>query len=108
MFQQTDPDSISRTITASVDDVGALHLSGFHVEGPFSEQFITGAKTTCVQIPIPPFSYSDFEQVVKPLHTSVKQRCLHYLGHLVIGKIESFTKEKSSITISGLKLIQGT
>lgn len=108
MFQQTDPDSISRTITASVDDVGALHLSGFHVQGPFSEQFITGAKTPCVQIPIPPFSYSDFEQVVKPLHTSVKQRCLHYLGHLVIGKIENFTKEKSSITISSLKLIQGT
>lgn len=50
----------------------------------------------------------DFEQVVKPLHTSVKQRCLHYLGHLVIGKIESLTKEKSSLTISGLKLIQDT
>lgn len=46
--------------------------------------------------------------VVKPLYTSVKQRCLHYMGHLVIGKIENFTKEKFSITISGIKLIQDT
>lgn len=58
MLQQTEPDSSSRTITASVDDVGALHLSGVHAEGPFSEQFITGAKTTRVQIPVPPFSNS--------------------------------------------------
>ena len=53
LFQQTEPDSISRSITDSVDDVGALLLSGLHVEEPFSEQFITGAKTTWVQIPIP-------------------------------------------------------
>ena len=99
LFQQTEPDSISRSITDCGWCRGIASLR-FACSGTLfwavhhrSQDYLGANSHT---------------PVVKPLHTSAKQRCLHYLGHLVIGKIESFTKETSSITVSGIKLVQDT